>query len=45
VELLRRGGATIVGAAFVIDLPELGGADRLREAGIAVTSLVAFEGH
>ena len=45
VELLQRGGASIVGAAFVIDLPELGGADRLREAGIAVTSLVTFEGH
>ena len=45
VELLRRGGADIAGAAFVIDLPELGGADLLRDAGIKVTSLVAFEGH
>ncbi len=45
VELLKRIGADIVGAAFVIDLPDLGGADRLRAAGVLVTSLVAFEGH
>jgi len=44
-DLLRRGGATIVGAAFVVDLPDLGGADRLRAAQIAVTSLVDFPGH
>ena len=43
-DLLRRGGATIVGAAFVVDLPDLGGADRLRAAQIAVTSLVNFLG-
>jgi adenine phosphoribosyltransferase len=29
----------------VVDLPELGGADALRGDGIAVSSLVAFEGH
>ena len=45
VDLIRRGGADIVGADFVIDLPDLGGADKLREAGIKVTSLVSFEGH
>jgi len=44
-DLLQRGGATIVGAAFVVDLPDLGGADRLRAAQIAVTSLVDFPGH
>jgi len=44
-DLLRRGGATIIGAAFVVDLPDLGGADRLRAAQIAVTSLVDFPGH
>lgn len=43
-DLLQRGGATIVGAAFVVDLPDLGGADRLRAAQIAVTSLVDFPG-
>ena len=45
VELLRRAGAEIVGAGFVIDLPDLGGADRLREAGVPVSTLVAFSGH
>jgi len=45
VRLLRRAGATVTQAAFVIDLPELGGADALREDGITVTSLVAFDGH
>jgi adenine phosphoribosyltransferase len=44
-ELLRRGGADIGGAGFVIDLPDLGGADRLRAAGLKVTALVAFRGH
>jgi len=43
--LLRRLGAEIVGAAFVIDLPDLGGAARLRSAGIGVHVLMTFEGH
>lgn len=45
IKLLRRLGGEIVGAAFIIDLPELGGADRLREDGVAVHTLMAFEGH
>jgi adenine phosphoribosyltransferase len=45
VDLLRRGGAEVVGAAFVIDLPDLGGAARLRAAGVPVSALAAFEGH
>ena len=45
LDLLRRGGAEIVGASFVVDLPDLGGGDRLRAAGIEVTSLLQFEGH
>jgi adenine phosphoribosyltransferase len=45
VRLLRKAGATVEQAAFVIDLPELGGAEALRAEGIAVTALVAFEGH
>lgn len=45
VELLRRAHADLIGAAFVIDLPELGGGDRLRAAGVAVSTLVSFEGH
>jgi adenine phosphoribosyltransferase len=45
VQLLKDAGAQIVAAAFVIDLPELGGAARLRAAGVPVSTLVAFEGH
>ena len=44
-QLLRQAGAVVEQALFVIDLPDLGGADRLREAGIAVRSLMAFPGH
>lgn len=43
-ELLRQGGAEIVAAAFVVDLPALGGAARLAAAGVPVSTLVAFEG-
>ena len=45
VTLLREAGAEVVGALFAIDLPDLGGADRLREAGVPVHSLMAFSGH
>ena len=44
VRLLRRAGAEIVGAGFVIDLPDLGGAKRLEALSVQVVSLVAFEG-
>lgn len=44
VGLLRQGGAELVGACFVVDLPGLGGADRLRAHGVEVSTLVAFEG-
>ena len=42
--LLRRAGATVEDALFVIDLPDLAGAARLREAGIKVDALVDFAG-
>jgi adenine phosphoribosyltransferase len=45
VKLLRDAGAEVVGAVFAIDLPDLGGADRLRAEGVSVSSLMAFEGH
>lgn len=44
VQLLRRAGAIVHTAAFVIDLPDLGGANRLRAAGVRVETLMAFEG-
>jgi adenine phosphoribosyltransferase len=45
VGLIRRTGATIAHAGFVIDLPEIGGAEKLEAEGVSVTSLIAFEGH
>ena len=45
IKLLERVGARIAGCSFVIDLPELGGADKLRALGKNVSALVAFEGH
>jgi adenine phosphoribosyltransferase len=45
VRLLRKAGAEVVQAAFVIDLPDLGGAEALRGDGLEVSALVAFEGH
>ena len=45
IQLLREAGAEVVAAGFVIDLPELGGADKLRAAGVPVQTLIAFEGH
>lgn len=45
IKLLERAGAKVVGCCFVIDLPELGGAAKIRALGKEVTALVAFEGH
>jgi adenine phosphoribosyltransferase len=40
--LLRTAGALVCAACFVIDLPELGGAARLRATGTPVQSLLTF---
>ena len=45
VKLLRQMGAEILAACFIIDLPELGGADKLRKLDVPVRTLMAFEGH
>ncbi|WP_294120348.1 adenine phosphoribosyltransferase [Sphingomonas sp.] len=42
--LIRRAGGEIAGARFVIDLPDLGGARALAEAGIEAVSLLEFAG-
>ena len=43
--LVRRAGADLVGARFIVDLPELGGGKALADAGIQAESLFAFEDH
>ena len=45
VKLLKQQGANVLAACFIIDLPELGGADKIRKLGVPVRTLVAFEGH
>jgi len=45
VKLLRQLGANVLAACFVIDLPELGGADKLRKMDVPVRTLISFEGH
>lgn len=43
--LLEKLGAEIVEGAAIVDLPELGGSDKLRAAGLALNVLVSFDGH
>jgi len=42
--LVKRAGGKLVGARFIVDLPELGGRTALAEAGIDALSLIEFEG-
>ena len=44
VRLIEKLGASAAGAGFVVDLPELGGLQKLRALGIRAEALVAFEG-
>ncbi|MEM6909142.1 MAG: adenine phosphoribosyltransferase [Pseudomonadota bacterium] len=43
-QLLRNAGAEVSDALFVIDLPDLGGAAKLRDAGVEVSALMEFAG-
>jgi adenine phosphoribosyltransferase len=45
VKLLRQLGADVLAACFIVDLPELGGADKLRKLDVPVRTLLSFEGH
>src|ERR1700689_2524485 len=44
-KLLRQIGANVVAACFIIDLPELGGAAKLRAMDVSVRTLMTFDGH
>lgn len=44
LKLIERLGAQVVGCAFVIDLPELGGRKRLESLGMEVHALCTFDG-
>src|SRR5689334_15598840 len=45
VKLLRHLGAELLAACFVINLPGLGGAQKLESLGVPVRTLVSFDGH
>ena len=44
LHLVDEVGGEVIGATFVIELPDLGGTERLRRQGYPVASLVSFEG-
>jgi adenine phosphoribosyltransferase len=44
IRLIERLGAEVVGCAFVVDLPDLGGRRKLEAMGMDVHALCAFEG-
>lgn len=43
--LLERLGAQVMEGAAIVDLPELGGSQRLQAAGLDLFTLVSFDGH
>jgi adenine phosphoribosyltransferase len=45
IKLVERLGAEVIGCAFVVDLPDLGGRRKLEAMGMDVHALCAFEGH
>ncbi|MGO4682887.1 adenine phosphoribosyltransferase [Hyphomicrobium sp. 2TAF46] len=45
VKLIQRSGGNVVGATFIVDLPDLGGMQRLEALGVARHALVEFGGH
>ena len=45
IDLIRKSSGDVVAAAFVIDLPDIGGAAKLKAKGVKVHTLVEFEGH
>jgi len=44
-KLLEKLGAIVMEGAAIVDLPELGGSQKLRQAGLKLFTLVEFEGH
>ena len=45
MKLLGKLGAQVIEGAAIVDLPELGGSAKLRDAGLPLFTLVNFEGH
>ena len=45
IELVKKLNGNISGCSFIIDLPELGGKEKIENKGIEVQALCSFEGH
>ena len=45
IDLIRQAGGVVEQALFIVDLPELGGAEKLRAVGVEPTALIGFDGH
>ena len=44
IKLIRELGAEVMGCAFIVDLPDLGGSERLKKLDAPVHTLCSFEG-
>ncbi len=44
-KLLEKLGAHVMEGAAIVDLPELGGSDKLRASGLSLFTLIDFNGH
>jgi adenine phosphoribosyltransferase len=44
-KLLEKLGVTVIEGAAIVDLPELGGSQRIQDSGLNLFTLVSFEGH
>ncbi|WP_102784961.1 adenine phosphoribosyltransferase [Thalassospira sp. GB04J01] len=44
IDLVEKAGGDVAGCAFIIDLPDLGGAQKIRDRGVEEFHLVEFEG-
>jgi adenine phosphoribosyltransferase len=44
-KLLEKLGAKVIEGAAIVDLPELGGSQRIQDSGLNLFTLVSFEGH
>ena len=45
IKLIERAGGKVIGCSFIVDLPELGGRQRIEAMGKTVLTLIDFEGH
>ena len=44
INLVRKLGADVIGFAAVVDLPDIGGSEKIKETGVPVYSQTEFEG-